>query len=157
MSISWAPTHHPQPSSSLCPAPSLGFPQLRGWVTSRAAVSASPDPAVLRGPAPHPTHADQARGKSGQRDVSLGGLGVRAAIAKAADACQAVAVGAKRHGRDQGHGAHGQREASVEAPHLVGRQTGPEGSGQARGPARKRATLGGPGRVGRVSALPWPP
>ena len=93
---------------------------------------------VPRTPHPAPTHADEAGGKPRERDVSLGGLGVGTAVAGPADVREAVAVGAEGHGRDQGHGAHGQREAPVEAPQL-GRVQGPRGPSQAGGAAALRS------------------
>ena len=97
----------PQLPSQLCPQPQS--PRLH---------PASPHPCGPGTPSPRPTHADKAGGESRERDVGLGGLGVGAAIPEPADVREAVAIGAERHGRDQGHSAHGQREAPVEAPHL---------------------------------------
>ena len=98
-------------------------------------------------PHPSPTHADEARGKPRERDVGLGGLGVSAAVADPADVREAVAVGAKGHGRDQGHGAHGQREAPVEAPHLAAGAEAP-GPESGRRPSQ---------RWGRRAGCPWGP
>lgn len=60
---------------------------------------------------------------------------------------EAVAVGAEGHGRDQGHGAHGQREAPVEAPQLAA-------GAEAPGPKSGRR----PGQQwGRRDGCPWGP
>lgn len=120
------------------------FPCLWAWPPLRPS---QPFPTTAARDPPRPTHPDEARGEARERDVGPGGLGVGTAIPEPADVREAVAVGAERQGRDQGHRAHGQREAPVESPHLADGWVGPKGPSQTRG---------GPGRWPRLTlqALP---
>lgn len=121
-----------------------------------ASVQSPPSPGLTE-PQPRPprglTHTDEARGESRERDVGPGGLGVGTAVPELAHAHEAVVVGAEGHGRDQGHRAHGQREAPIEAPYLAGRWTGPEGRVRSEAPPRRASMAAG--RTSAESLTAW--
>lgn len=131
-------------------------------VTEAAASSATappppppppPPPSTLAGvprtASPRPYHADEARGKPQER-MSVPGEAWRqqGCCSRTRQTGARQWRGAEGHDPDQGHSAHGQREAPVEAPQDSGRR--------GRGPGPSQA--GRPGQQwGRRDGCPWGP